>query len=53
MAKLKLDESVDLLIAQELKEYAELRFRIGDKPEDYLEGVYHIYDILRENGVDL
>lgn len=53
MSKIILDESVDLLIAAKLKEYNDLRYRVGDKPKDYLEGVYEIYDILRANGVEL
>jgi hypothetical protein len=53
MDKIKMDESVDLLVAQKLKEYNYLRYRIGDNTEDYLNGVYEIYDILRENGAKL
>lgn len=50
---MKLPEEVDLLVAEKLMEYDHLRFRVGEVPKDYLDGVYEIYDILRENGVDL
>lgn len=49
----KLTDTVDLEIAKVLREYDELRYRVGELDSDYLEGVYRIYDILREAGIEL
>lgn len=51
--RVSIPEEVDLLVAKELREYNELRHRVGETDKDYLDGVYRIYDILREAGAKL
>jgi hypothetical protein len=51
--KIQLPEEVDLKIAKKLREYNEIGHRVGEKDSDYLDGVYEIYDILREAGAQL